>query len=326
MRFESLQVFCDIVRHRSFSQAAEANHLTQSAASQIVRQLEDRLGARLIDRSTRPLRLTALGQVYYDGCKALVEQYQRLEARHRELEASVRSARARLAGTVRVAAIYSVGLGDMGSHVERFQAEHPQARVLVEYLHSNRVQERVLDGSADFGLVSFPRKARGLTVLPWREEEMVVACRPNHPLARQSAVRPAQLAGEKYVAFDRDLGIRHQVDRFLREHGAAVEVMLEFDSIEHIKKGIEERGGVALLPRPTLRHEVEAGLLVALPLEGCRFVRPLGIIHRRQQRPGPAALCFMEALLSDGSPEQHRPAQSRPGMRPRLNGAAHGTP
>jgi DNA-binding transcriptional LysR family regulator len=322
MRFESLQVFCDIARFRSFSQAAEANHLTQSAASQIVRQLEERLGVRLINRSTRPLQLTALGQVYYEGCRELVERYHQLEDRHRELEAVIRSPRTELTGTVRVAAIYSIGLGDMGQYVERFEGQHPQARVQVEYLHSNRVEERVRDGSADFGLVSFPRKKRELAVLPWREEPMVVVCPPGHPLAQQPAVRPSQLAGEKYVAFDRELGIRQEVDRFLREQDVSVEVMLEFDSIENIKKGIEVRGGVALLPEPTLRQELDAGLLVARPLEGCRFVRPLGIIHRRNQRLSPVALRFMEMLLADAAVGSHRPRSHGATRQPGLNGTA----
>src|SRR5436305_108404 len=127
MQFEALKVFCDVVRYRSFSQAATANHLTQSAASHIVHQLEDRLRVTLIDRSTRPLQLTSQGQVYYDGCKDLVERYL-------DLEASLLREQAPLAATVQVAAIYSVGLGDMGQFVERFKEHHPGAEVRVEYL------------------------------------------------------------------------------------------------------------------------------------------------------------------------------------------------
>jgi DNA-binding transcriptional LysR family regulator len=296
MQFEALQVFCDIARCRSFSQAAAVQQppLTQSAVSQIVHQLEKRLGVQLIDRSTRPLQLTPLGQAYYQGCKQLVECYL-------ELEASIKQGRPQLTATVQAAAIYSVGLGDMGQYVERFTAEQPFARVHVEYLHSNRVVEKVRDGSVDLGLVSFPRKARDLVVLPWREEEMVLACPPGHPLARQTRVRLGQLSGEKYIAFDKDLGIRRQVDRFLRQQGVAVEVELEFDNIENIKKGIEIAGGVALLPEPTLRQEVETGLLVARPLADCRFVRPLANIYRRQHRPSPAAQRFIDLLLENGN-------------------------
>jgi DNA-binding transcriptional LysR family regulator len=282
-------VFCDVFRCRSFSQAAAEHGLTQSAVSQIVLQLEKHLEVQLIDRSRRPLQLTALGQTYYDGCKTLIEQYQ-------ELEASIRTSQARQAATVQVAAIYSVGLGDMGQYVERFQAQYPTVKVHVEYLHPDRVYERVLDGTADFGLVSFPRKMRELTRLPWRDEEMVLVCVPGHCLAGQPSVRPAQLTGEKYVAFDKELVIRREVDRFLREHDVAAEVVLSFDNIENIKKAIEIGAGVALLPAPSVTQEVQAGSLVAVPLDGARLVRPLGIIHRRHTRPSTSARRFIDLL------------------------------
>jgi DNA-binding transcriptional LysR family regulator len=304
MQFESLKVFCDVARCRSFSQAAVANGLTQSAASQIVLQLEKRLDVQLVNRSTRPLQLTPLGQAYYDGCKGLVEQYL-------ELEASIRNAQAELATRVQVAAIYSVGLGDMGLCVERFVARHPNVKVQVEYLHPDRVYEKVLDGTADFGLLSFPRRARELTVLPWREEQMVLTCAPSHRLAGQQAIAPPQLAGEKYIAFDRGLVIRREVDRCLREHGVGVDVALEFDNIENIKKAIEISVGVALLPEPTVRKEVRAGSLIARRLAGWSMVRPLGIIYRRSHKLSSTARRFIDVLRGpegsngDGPPDVH---------------------
>jgi DNA-binding transcriptional LysR family regulator len=289
MQIESLKVFCDVIRLRSFSLAAQAHDLTQSGASQIVLQLEKRLGVQLINRSTRPLQVTPLGQVYYDGCLALIRQYD-------ELEAAIRNAQAQIASTVRVAAIYSVGLGDMGHFVERFTALHPNVRVHIDYLHPDRVYEGVLDGTADLGLVSFPRKLRELTTLPWRQEEMVLTCAPDHPLAEQPQVTPRQLAKEKYVGFTKELVIRRQVDRFLRDHGVSVDVALEFDNIENIKKAVEISAGVALLPEPTVRKEVLAGSLVAVPLVDCHFVRPLGIIHRRNHKLSSTAQRFIDLL------------------------------
>src|SRR5436309_3425931 len=177
MQLETMKVFCDLMSLHSFSKAAEANEISQPTVSRLVHQLEERLGGQLIDRSRRPLQATALGQAYYEGCKRLLQQYT-------ELEVSLRQAQQERALTVRVAAIYSVGLGDMGHHVERFQADNPHAKVNVEYLHPDQVYQRVRDELADLGLVSFPSPSRELTVLPWREEEMVVACAPGHSLAR----------------------------------------------------------------------------------------------------------------------------------------------
>ncbi|HKI33644.1 MAG TPA: LysR family transcriptional regulator [Gemmataceae bacterium] len=314
MQLESLKVFCDVARCRSVSQAAQLNRMTQSAASQTLRQLEKHLNVQLIDRSVRPLQLTPLGQHFYERCRELVEQFY-------ELEASIRSAGAEVEATVEVAAIYSVGLGDMDKYVERFKVEQPHARVHIDYLHPDRVYEKVADGTADFGLVSFPKPSRKWEVIPWRDEEMVLACAASHPLAARQSIRPAELAGEKYVAFDKALTIRRQIDKFLREHGTTVEVACELDNVESIKKAVEELSGVALLPEPTLRREVRSGALVALPLSGTRLVRPLGIILRRQHKLGATALRFMDLLRSAGDPHSPRPdgRQAQPGR----NGAAH---
>src|SRR5438045_1062080 len=122
MQFEALKVFCDIARYRSFSQAAAVNHLSQSAASQIVLHLEKRLGVQLLDRSVRPLQLTCPGKTYFEGCSELIDRYH-------ELEAGILQAGSHLAGTVKIAAIYSVGLSDMNQFVENFIAGQPHADV-----------------------------------------------------------------------------------------------------------------------------------------------------------------------------------------------------
>src|SRR5262249_22811759 len=265
-----------------------------SAASQIVSQLEKHMDVQLIDRSTRPLQLTAIGQTYYEGCKALLDQY-------RELEASIRDAQEQVAGSVQVAASYSVGLGDMGPVVQRLRAQEPGAQVYIECLQPDRVYDKVLDGTADLGLVSFPRKSPKLTASRWRDEEMVLACSPRHPLAQNLALRLPELNGQNYIHFDKNLTIRRQIDRVLREQGGSIDVVQEFDNSENIKEAVAVGAGVALLPEPTLRREVRARTLIALPLFECRLVRPLGIIHRRRHKLSRTALRFIDMLRGQES-------------------------
>lgn len=326
MQFEALKVFCDVARRRSFSQAAASQTppLSQSAVSQIVLMLERRMGVQLINRATRPLQLTSLGQIYYEGCKGLVERYQ-------ELEAAVRQRQAEVDATIQVAAIYSVGLGDMGHLIERFETLHPGTKVHVEYLHPDRVYERVLNQTADLGLVSFPRRSRDLMVLPWRDEPMVLACSPSHPLAASRSLKPSQLAGEKFVGFDRELTIRREVDRLLHKQEVSVDVVMEFDNIENIKKAVEIGAGVTLLPEPTFRREVQAGTLAAIPLAGCPLVRPLGIIYSRHHRLNTTILRFIDLLregeeamsahTANGEPNGAKPSRKRRGTsaRPRVS-------
>src|SRR5438445_2338845 len=155
MQMEALKVFCDLATLRSFSKAAEANGLSQPTVTRLVQQLEERLSGSLIDRSKRPLQLTPLGRDYYAGTKRLLDQFI-------ELEASLRDEYAGPALTVRVAAIYSVGLWDMGQYIERFTEQFPHARVRLDYVHPKQVYEHVLDGSVEFGLLSFPARSREL--------------------------------------------------------------------------------------------------------------------------------------------------------------------
>jgi DNA-binding transcriptional LysR family regulator len=288
MQFEALKVYCDVARFRSFSQAAAANDMTQPAVSQIVRELEKRLGVKLVDRSTRPLLLTPEGQTYYEGCRSLVEQYL-------EIENAIRRKEPEITTSVQVAAIYSVGLRDMNQYTGRFNAEGAAERVQIEYLHPDRVYEKVLDGTADLGLISFPKKSNQLVALPWRNEEMVITCAPGHRLAHNGPVKLKQLAHEPFVGFDRGLTIRRQIDRFLKDHGVALDIAMEFDNIENIKHAVEV-SGVTLLPLPTVQREISAGNLAAVHLADARMVRPLAIIHRRHPKPTPAALRFIDLL------------------------------
>ncbi|RPJ61290.1 MAG: LysR family transcriptional regulator [Acidobacteria bacterium] len=289
MRLSYLKLFCDLARCRSFSEAASLNHVSQSAASQVVLQLEKRLGVKLVDRSTRPLLLTPEGEAYHEACRNLLDQYHAVEA-------SIRKTKAQASATVQVAAIYSVGLRDMNQYINRFSALLPGSTVHIEYLHPERVYERVMQGRSDLGLVSYPRKSRELVAFPWRQEEMVLACAPNHPLAKLKSVKISQLEGVKYIGFDRDLVIRRHVDRFLRQYGVSVDIVLEFDNIENIKKAIEESGGVSLLPEPMLTKEVNAGTLAGVRLANAALIRPLGIIYRRTHPLTRAAQQFITLL------------------------------
>lgn len=291
IQLKALKIFCDVVRLASFSRGAGENEISQSSASQAVNQLEKHLGVRLIDRSKRPLVPTTEGKAFYEGCKDLVDRFLEVESRVRSMD-NPRT----VSGTVHVASIYSVGLSHMKRYAERFQAENPGARVRVEYQHPTQVIESVIDGSVELGIVSFPRKWPELTVLPWRQEEMVLVVPPGHRLAGLGPLDPRELEGETFVAFDSDLAIRRAIDRYLRKHGAHVDVALEFDNIEHIKRAVEVNSGVAILPEPTLERELITGTLVAVPLSGERLTRPLAIVHREAGGLAPTAARFLKLL------------------------------
>lgn len=292
MDAQDLQLFKDIAQTRSLTRAAALNHVSQSAASQYVRQLEWRLGTELLDRSRRPVSLTPAGRLYLEFCRDVLRRKEQFDAALGQLKAQV-------AGTVRVAAIYSVGIAEMATLRGEFAKRHPQARLEVEYLRPEKVYDAVLGDRADLGLVSYPEPSRSVAVRPWRQERMVVVAAPGHPLGGRRQLSPAELAGQDFVAFDEDLPIRRHIDGFLAEQGVEVRVAMHFDNIPAVKEAVALGGGISILPARIIQEEVRQGRLAAIPLEPAP-VRPLGIVHLRRKKFNRAAQCFL-ALLEEGS-------------------------
>ena len=292
MQLKSLKLFCDIVGRRSFSRAAAENGISQSGASQVVNTLEEELGVKLLDRTRRPFVLTPEGEIYYDGCRKMVQQYFALEEQVKTLSAEV-------AGRVSVASIYSIGLSHMNRFVQSFLKLHPKANVRVQYQHPDRVYELVETDLVDFGLVSFPKSTRAIKATLWREEPMVLVCSPDHPLAAKEKVSLADLQNVDMVGFDSELEIRADIDRAFTAAGVEPHVAMEFDNTETIKRAVEINAGVSLLPEPTVDREITFGTLVARPLTGTELKRPIGLIQRRGKELGQTAQRFMRLLLNN---------------------------
>ena len=299
MQLRNAELFCDVVACRSFSKAAELRELSQPAVSQAVQQLEDYLGAMLIDRSKRPFELTPAGDVYYDGCRRLLDSF-------RKLEDKVQGLGDRVAGRVRVASIYSVGLLQMAGYVERFREQYSDVALQLSYASAEDIYDQIHREEADIGIVSFPKDGGDVSNIPWLDEEMVVVVPADHRLANQQSISWEDLSGESFVGFESIQRIRRQIDRWLKQARVSVTVVHTFDNIENIKRAVEIGVGVSILPLPTVRREVEHGFLKALSFDGEPVVRPLGIIHKRHKHLSKAAEKFVD-LLHEGSAPQAQP-------------------
>ena len=144
MTLQTFRLVRDIAHFHSISKAARAHRLSQSAASQTLSDLERELDVVLFDRRRRPLDITPAGKIYIEYCREVLRKDD-------ELKAALAELRKHADGTVRVAAIYSVGLSEM-SHIEaRFEELFPDAELQVQYLRPERVWEAILQDQPDFG-------------------------------------------------------------------------------------------------------------------------------------------------------------------------------
>ena len=290
LQLRTLQIFCAVASHGSFSRAAASLGLTQSAASQAVLHLEEHLGAQLVDRSIRPLGLTRAGKIYRDGAQRLLHDYQALED-------EVRTTQNRLVGRVSVSAIYSVGLSYLPDATAEFARLHPDVEVAVEYAKPTRVAKLVASGEVDLGLLSYPEESRRMRVVIWQREPMRMICSAGHPLADRREVHLSDLNGVPLVAFEKGLAIRREIDRYLSQRGVQPRISMEFDNIDSLIRAVQANQGISIMPEAAVRREIAAGSLCVMPCVDLSLTRPLGICWRRGGRLGPAARQFAAMLL-----------------------------
>jgi len=291
LQIETLRIFCDLVETASFSQAAERNFVTQSAVSQQVRGLEERFKRRLLERvrGRRDIHLTEAGEAFYDSCREVLRAYSELEERMRGLTGTV-------SGTVRVATVYSVGLHELPPVVREFMTRYPQAKIDLEYSRTTRVVRDVLSGAVELGVVAYPEKRRGLEVVELSGDRLVLICPPAHPFARRKKVQAADLQGQPFVQFERDIPTRRATDRILRAHNVSVQRAAEFDNIETIKRAVEVGLGLAIVPRPSVLDEQRSGQLAVVTFAEPDWERTVGLIYRSDRVLGTAAEKFIELL------------------------------
>ncbi len=276
MTIQNLRLVRDIAHFRSISKAARVHDLSQSAASQALSELERHLGTELFDRHRRPLDITAAGKLYLEYCREVLRKDD-------ELKSSLAQLKKQTGGRVRLAAIYSVGLSEMSQIEARFEERFPEAELEVQYLRPERVWEAILADQAELGLMSYAESSREVVAIPWRDEEMVVAVSPEHPLARQRSIPIAAIEGQAFVGFDDDLPIQDQIDRYLRDHKVTVEVGLRFDNVAMIKQAVAHGAGLSIMPERVMHDDIRQGQLQALHLEPAELYRPVRIIHRRRK-------------------------------------------
>jgi DNA-binding transcriptional LysR family regulator len=292
MHIETLRTFRDLVETASFTRAAQMNLVSQSAVSQQLKSLESRYGCQLLERDRRQrIVLTEPGRQFYTGCRDLLERFQALERQLRERSAVV-------AGTIRVATVYSIGLHGLPPYITRFMKTYPQVKVHLEYRRTDKVCDGCLDDSIDIGIIAFPVRRANLTMIPWQEERLVLVCGRQHALARRRKISLQALEGEEFIAFEPDIPTRKTIDRVLATHGVRVNRVMEFDNIETIKRAVEVGSGLSIVPETTVVDELKRGVLAKIEFSEGRFTRTVGIVHRRGRSLSPAAQAFMKLFVA----------------------------
>ena len=292
MHIETLKVFCDVVETGSFSVAASQNFITQSAVSQQLRALEAKYKCRLLERGRGGAKPTPAGEILYRGSRAILEAYREVDNELQDLGKVVN-------GALRVSIVYSVGLHELPPYLKEYLRSYPEVNVHVEYSRANKIYDAVISGVTDLGIVAYPARHPQITMLPFREDRLVLVCPPEHSIANLRRVTVAKLSDQAFIAYERDIPTRKAIDQLFKAHDAAPRYVAEYDNIETIKRAVEIGQGLAIVPLPTVAHETRLGTLKVVQLADVNLMRPLGIIYKRGRHLSPAARKFIDVLREE---------------------------
>ena len=272
----ALKMFLAVAQERSFSRAAAQVHRTQPAVSQAVRRLEADLGEELFDRSSKNGTLTEAGRV-------LQNYGQRLVRLAEESESAVRELRDLRRGRV------LIGANEAAVHtllplIAKFRQRHPDIAADVRRVPARQIAVEVQQGSLDFGALTFRPPETGLLELPIGTDELVLLVPPSHRLAARRHVAMEEVATEPIVAHNDPSPARERVLRLFEQRHISLKMVISLPSLDGIKRAVELKLGVAMLPRRCAITEIASGRLVAVPVTGISRRRLVMLVCRRGHR------------------------------------------
>jgi DNA-binding transcriptional LysR family regulator len=292
MQLPDLAAFLAVAADRSFSSAARRLNRTQPAVSQAVRRIEDELGERLFDRSSRDGTLTEAGRLLQDYAQRLIGLAGEAQSAIQELQ---QMRRGRL-----IVGTNEAGLHSLLPHIDRFATAHPRVAVDVRRVPSRQIAASVLDRSIDFGILTFQPGDRGVQTVPLGSDDVVLLTSPKHPLASRRRVTIEEVGRQVVIAHNDPSPTRDRVLRAYERRHTSINIQISLPSLDGIKRAVEMGMGVALLPRRCALTELARGHLVAIKVPELGGTRQVRLAFRRAGERSRAADAFLEIVKTEG--------------------------
>jgi DNA-binding transcriptional LysR family regulator len=282
-----------VARHRHFTRAAAELHVAQSAVSHQIRRLEQELAIELLERTTRSVELTAAGKVVVARAEAALAEADGIPGELDELRGLVR-------GTIVIGALLPAGPLDLPALLADFSERYPGIEIEFREGTSSYMREQLAAGALDaaFVLEADPQPP-ALGRLELSAAEMVLAMRPDHPLAAKAPLPIERLDGENLIAFRHGSSVRLALDRALERAGASPRIALEGSDLLLIRALAAEGFGVAVLPRSFA--EFPGPPLAVRPLKPAIHL-PVVLLWRKRRAQPPAARAFLDFVAETVSP------------------------
>jgi DNA-binding transcriptional LysR family regulator len=288
MDFDQLTTFLEVAKASNFSRAGKKLFLSQPAVSAQIRQLELEYGAKLFDRFGKKVRLTAAGD-------ALLEYAEKLLAMRNESLRAVADQANTPRGTLLIGANEATCLYVLPEVFAEYHRLYSDVQINIYRNFSNKVLEKVEDGTVDVGIVTLPIKSPSLKTHSIFRDRLVLMVSPQSPLAKKKVVRTSEIV-EQPLIFPKTGFTRQMLDKLFRPYRSQIHVTMELASVGMIKAFVAANLGVSLISETFAREEARAGEVKLIPIADVDLWRELGLIYRRDRTLPRAALAFISLI------------------------------
>ncbi len=290
MELSELRVFLHVSSERSFSRAALKLHRTQPAVSQSIRRIENSLGERLFDRTTKDATLTEAGHLLRDYAERLLRLSEEAESAIRDLK-DLRRGRV------------LIGANEASVHVilpliERFRKTYPLVHIDVRRVPARQIGAEVTQGNLDFGVITFQPTEQGLQSVTLGQDELVMLIHPSNILGQQKEATLAECARQTVIAHNDPSHVREHVLQLFKKQGIPANILISLPSLEGIKRAVAMELGVAILPRRCAQNEIERRELLALKVPELKLNRQVRLVYRSSKERSHASKAFLAILAS----------------------------
>jgi DNA-binding transcriptional LysR family regulator len=295
MDFAQLTTFLEVAKSANFSRAGKKLFLSQPAVSAQIRQLEMEYGAKLLDRFGKKVRLTSAGD-------ALLEYAEKLLALRNESLRAVADQANTPRGTLLIGANEATCLYVLPEVFAEYHRLYSDVQINIYRNFSNKVLEKVEDGSVDVGIVTLPIKSPSLRTHSIFRDRLLLMVSPLSPLAKKKVVSTSEIV-EQPLIFPKTGFTRQMLDKLFRPYRSQLHITMELASVGMIKAFVAANLGVSLVSESFARDEARAGEVKLIPIADVDLWRELGLVYRRDRTLPRAATAFISLISRRTAPK-----------------------
>ena len=274
MTIRHLKIFTMVADTGGMSKAAKELHIYQPSISQAIAELEKYYGVKLFERLSQKIYLTKEGELMLSFSRHILDSFQQME---------VAMSQAVEKRNLRIGCSVSVGTCLIDGILDEAKQRIPNCRMHVVVANSAEIEQAVMTNQVDFGMVEGMVRNQELLVTPICEDELVLVCGKNHPLAKEEELTLDMLQGQDYVSRESGSAERNQLERIFEEYGLELNRTFCSTNTEAIKNAVLHGRGVAIFSRRMVEKEIREGEVVVLPVKDIKVTRDIQfIIHKNK--------------------------------------------